>query len=65
MIEIVTPLVALIVGAAWMLKHLINRMDKQDERINSLVDNHLAHSTQALVDLKNVIQQLLTRERGK
>ena len=49
---------AVIVGAGWMLKFLMKRMTRRDDYIERLTENHLAHNTQALIDMRNAIQEL-------
>ncbi len=56
---------AVVVGASWMLKFIMGRLAKQDEYIKTLTMNHLAHNTQALVDMRNTLQDLASAIRER
>jgi len=56
---------AMVVGFGMMLKHLLERNKQLGARLDELVNNHLAHNTEALmqlkhaiIDLRNVLQNL-------
>lgn len=49
---------AMVLGAGMMLKYIMRRLDKQDDYLKELTSNHLAHNTEALIDMRNAIQEL-------
>ncbi len=58
---------AVVIGASWMLRFIMARLAKLEDDYRKMVENHLVHSTQAMVDMKNVAQQMLDelRSRGR
>lgn len=56
---------AVIIGASWMLKFIMGRLAKQDDYLKELTSNHLAHNTEALIDMRNAIQELTVAIRER
>lgn len=48
---------AVVIGASWMLKFIMGRLAEQDAYIKTLTTNHITHSTQAMIDVKNALQE--------
>ena len=55
---------AILLGFGMMLKHLLERNRHLGNRLDELMNNHLAHNTEALtqlkhavIDLRNTLQQ--------
>lgn len=48
---------------SWLLKTVIAGFQEQIERFTELVGNHLAHSTAALVELREAIRELRAQIR--
>ena len=56
---------AILLGFGMMLKHLLERNKQLSSRLDELMNNHLTHNTEALmqlkhaiIDLRNVLQNL-------
>lgn len=49
---------AVVIGAGWMLRYIMKRDAERDNFLQELTTNHLAHSTKALIELRNAIQNL-------
>ena len=49
---------AMVVGFGMMLKHLLERNKQLSSRLDELMNNHLAHNTEALMQLKHAILDL-------
>ena len=47
-----------LMGAGWMLRYLIKSNERMATRYEELVENHLQHNTAALIELKNVLQEV-------
>ena len=52
--------VAVLGAAGLMLRFIMARVDALSADYRRLAENHISHSTAAMVDLKNAIQQLTT-----
>ena len=55
---------AVLLGCGMMLRHLLERNKQLGNRLDELMNNHLAHNTEALtqlkhavIDLRNTLQQ--------
>ena len=55
---------AILLGFGMMLRHLLERNKQLGNRLDELMNNHLAHNTEALtqlkyavIDLRNTLQQ--------
>ena len=55
---------AVLLGFGMMLRHLLERNKQLSNRLDELMNNHLAHNTEALtqlkhavIDLRNTLQQ--------
>jgi len=49
---------AMVVGFGMMLKHLLERNKQLSSRLDELMNNHLSHNTEALMQLKQAIIDL-------
>ena len=49
---------AILLGFGMMLKHLLERNKQLSNRMDELVNNHLTHNTEALMQLKHAILDL-------
>ena len=49
---------AMVVGFGMMLKHLLERNKQLSSRLDELMNNHLSHNTEALMQLKHAIIDL-------
>lgn len=49
-------LAAVLAGAGYMLRFLVQRVKELSDEYIVLVQNHLSHNTEALIELKNVLQ---------
>ena len=49
---------AMVVGFGMMLKHLLERNKQLSSRLDELMNNHLTHNTEALMQLKHAILDL-------
>ncbi len=70
--ELVGLAAATVIGASWMLKFIMSRFVAQSKEIKELrrevfelATNHIAHSTQAMIDMRNVAQQVLEELRRR
>ena len=49
---------AIISAFGLLLRHVLRRADQQARDYRHLVENHLAHNTEALIELRNTLQRL-------
>ena len=49
---------AILLGFGMMLKHLLERNKQLSSRLDELMNNHLSHNTEALMQLKHAILDL-------
>jgi len=56
---------ALVIGASWMLKFIMGRLSKLEDHYRILVENHLVHSTQALMAVEKAIRELTEEMRHR
>ena len=49
---------AILLGFGMMLKHLLERNKQLSSRLDELMNNHLSHNTEALMQLKQAIIDL-------
>lgn len=50
-------------AAGLMLRYILRRSEKQAEDYKRIVENHLLHSTEAIIDLKHAIGSLAETNR--
>ena len=49
---------AIVSAFGLLLRHVLRRSDRQAEDYRRLVENHLKHNTEALIQLHNTLQSL-------
>ena len=49
---------AVIIGAGMMLRWIMTRVSRMSEDYRRLVENHLKHNTEALIELRNTLSLL-------
>ncbi len=62
--ELVGLAAATVIGASWMLKFIMARLARLEDDYRTMVTNHISHSTQAMVDVKNAVQDLAAAIRA-